>query len=589
MSAINHNTKKTLVRYWQASLRYKKTVSLAIFGIIAASVLNVIVPLYFKKFFDILSNGSVTDIVVKELVAVLVIIAVLRLVQWVLWRLATFTSSYTQSKVMTDLTDYCFAYLQNHSFGFFTENFVGSLVKKVKWFGRSYEVISDRVLWDLLPLVVNISIIIVVLFRRDFYLGLGVLVWLIIFFVINAFFIRFKLKYDIQRSEMETKTTGYLADTITNQSTIKLFNGFDREIKGFGLINNELRRLRRLTWDFGNIFEAVQGFFMTILEIGIFYLAINLWKQGILTVGDFVLIQAYLINMFMSIWNFGKVIRHIYESLADADEMTVILETPYEVADVKNARDLRVTDGRIIFEQVDFNYRRTRSVLKRFTLEIAPHERLAIVGSSGAGKTTLVKLLLRMHDVSAGRILIDGQDIAHVTQRSQRRQIGLVPQDPILFHRSLMDNIRYGKPEASEREVIAAAKAAHCHEFISTLADGYNTHVGERGVKLSSGERQRVAIARAILYNAPILVLDEATSSLDSESERLIQDALSRLMAGKTVLAIAHRLSTIKKMDRIIVIDRGGIVETGTHDVLLKKNNGFYKHLWELQAGGFIK
>ncbi|MFA5107140.1 MAG: ABC transporter ATP-binding protein [Patescibacteria group bacterium] len=586
---MNQNTRKTLAHYWFASLRYKKTVSFAVSGVIAASVLNVIVPLYFKKFFDILTNGSAKDIIAKELISVLIIIGVLRLVQWVCWRVATFTASYAQSKAMTDLTDYCFAYLQNHSFGFFTDNFVGSLVKKVKWFGRSFEVISDRVLWDLLPLVVNISIIIAVLFQRDTYLGVGVLVWLVIFFTINAFFIRYKLKYDIQRSEAETKTTGYLADTITNQSTIKLFDGYDREVKGFGAINEELRRLRRLTWDFGNYFEAVQGFLMTFLEIGIFYLAIKLWQQNILTVGDFVLIQAYLINMFMSIWSFGKVIRHIYESLADADEMTAILETPYEVTDAPGARDLRVTAGRIQFEGVDFNYRQTRSVLRQFTLEVAPHERLAIVGSSGAGKTTLVKLLLRMHDVTAGRILIDSQDIAHVTQRSQRRQIGLVPQDPILFHRSLMENIRYGKPGATDGEVIAAAKAANCHEFISTLAEGYNTHVGERGVKLSSGERQRVAIARAILYDAPILVLDEATSSLDSESERLIQEALDRLMAGKTVLAIAHRLSTIRKMDRIIVIDKGGIVEEGTHEILLQKNDGLYKHLWELQAGGFIK
>jgi ABC-type multidrug transport system fused ATPase/permease subunit len=268
--------------------------------------------------------------------------------------------------------------------------------------------------------------------------------------------------------------------------------------------------------------------------------------------------------------------------------MTVILQTPYEVTDAPGAKDLIVSGGKINFDQVEFNYRQTRQILKKFTLEVKPHERLAVVGPSGAGKTTLVKLLFRMHDVTAGKIMIDGQDISGVTQKSQRKNIGLVPQDPILFHRSLMDNIRYGKPEASDNEVIAAAKAAHCHEFIVGLAEGYQTHVGERGIKLSSGERQRVAIARAILYNAPILVLDEATSSLDSESERLIQDALDKLMVDKTVIAIAHRLSTIKKMDRIIVIDNGVIVEEGTHNQLVRKEGGLYKRLWQLQAGGFI-
>jgi ATP-binding cassette subfamily B protein len=328
---------------------------------------------------------------------------------------------------------------------------------------------------------------------------------------------------------------------------------------------------------------------MTLLEVGILFLSVGLWKKGILTVGDFVLIQAYLITIFDRIWGFGKIFRQIYESLADAEEMTVILQTPNEITDLPGAKKLVIIEGRINFERVGFNYCKTRQILKRFTLAVKPHERLAIVGPSGAGKTTLVKLLLRMHDVTDGRILIDGQNIAQVTQQSQRRQISLVPQDPILFHRSLMENIGYGKPEATEAEVIAAAQAANCHEFIASLPEGYQTHVGERGVKLSSGERQRVAIARAILYNAPILVLDEATSSLDSESERLIQEALDKLMTGKTVIAIAHRLSTIKKMDRIIVIDQGTIAEEGTHDELLLKPEGAYHHLWQLQAGGFIR
>lgn len=585
---MRHNTKKTLQIYWQNAWHYKTTVLFSLISIIGASILNVVIPLYFKNFFDILTSGLGKEDVSSRLISILVSIAVIELISWCLWRVATFSASFFQAKVMADVADQCFAYLHKHSFNFFNDNFVGSLVKKVKWFSKAFEVIADRILWNLLPLVVNISVIAVVLYRRNFWLGTGIVVWVAVFLVVNSIFVKYKLRYDIARSAAETRSTSVLADTITNHSTVKFFNGYQRELDGFAAANEEHRRLRRLTWDLGNVFEAVQGFLMIFLEISIFYLAIRLWKNGILTVGDFVLIQAYLINIFTRIWDFGKFIRQIYENLADAEEMTVILETPHEVTDVHGAKDLMVPSGEIQFNQVDFCYRQTRQIFRGFNLHISPRERVAIIGSSGAGKTTLVKMLLRMHDISAGAILIDGQDIAHVTQHSLRQCISLVPQDPVLFHRSLLENIRYGQPGASDEEVQRAAKLAHCHEFISLLPEGYDTFVGERGIKLSSGERQRVAIARAILYNAPILVLDEATSSLDSESERLIQDALDQLMNGKTVIAIAHRLSTIRKMDRIIVIDDGGIIEEGTHAELLQKETGLYKHLWQLQAGGFI-
>lgn len=586
---MKNNTKKTLKTYWQSSLNYKISGFFMWAAIIGASILNVITPLYFKIFFDVLTSVQAKEIIVRSLISILIFIALLELIQWLFWRIATFSASYFQAKVMTDLSNLCFAYLYKHSFSFFNNNFVGSLVKKVKWFSRSFEAISDRVAWNLLPLVVNIIAIVIVLFWRQPILGLGIMTWIAIFLAINWGFTRYKLKYDVLRSEAETKTTGFLADTITNQVTIKLFNGYQREVKGFAGINEELRRLRKFTWDLDSIFEAVQGFLMVFLEIGILFLAINFWQKGMLTVGDFVLIQTYLINIFTRVWDFGKVIRHIYESLADAEEMTIILDTPYEIKDVRGAKDLIVKKGKIEFKKVDFYYHRTRKVLKNFNLQILPHEHLALIGPSGAGKTTVIRLLLRMHDIAGGKILIDGQDITRIKQESLWQNVSLVPQDPILFHRTLEENITYSKPEASQEEIMAAAKAAHCHEFISTLAEGYDTYVGERGIKLSSGERQRVAIARAILRNAPILVLDEATSSLDSESELLIQDALDKLMAGKTVIVIAHRLSTIRKMDRIIVIDEGGIIEEGTHERLLKEDRGLYRRLWQLQAGGFIK
>jgi len=281
--------------------------------------------------------------------------------------------------------------------------------------------------------------------------------------------------------------------------------------------------------------------------------------------------------------------RQLYDSFADATEMLDIMELPHDIQDSADAQPLIVTEGAVTFDRVDFEYRDGRPLLTDFRLSIQPHEKIALIGTSGAGKTTIAKLLLRLYNINSGSISIDGQDIAQVTQESLRAAIAFVPQEPMLFHRSLLDNIRYGRQSATDEEVIEAAKKAHCFEFISRYAEGFQTMVGERGVKLSGGERQRVAIARAILKNAPILVLDEATSSLDSESERLIQDALLKLMEGKTVIAIAHRLSTVMHMDRLIVMEKGAVVLSGSHDELLAQESNLYKKLWEIQAGGFIR
>ncbi|OGY45676.1 MAG: hypothetical protein A2731_00795 [Candidatus Buchananbacteria bacterium RIFCSPHIGHO2_01_FULL_39_8] len=585
---MKQNTKKTFKFYLQSAANHKSPAFLAIASIIGAASLGVVVPLYFKDFFNVLASGQEIGMVAKNLISILIIIAILEMTSWVFWRVATFSDSYFTSKVSFDLGNECFAYLHHHSFSYFNNNFVGSLVKRVKWFIKAFETITDRILWSMLPLTVNIIIIAFVLFRANFWLGFGVIAWTVGFLIINWIFTKYKLKYDIARSEAETETTRVLADTVTNNSNVKFFNGYWREVRLFKNVSEDFRTKRLFTWNLGNIIEAIQGFLMVSLEIGIFYLAIKLWAKGILTLGDFVLIQAYLITIFHRTWEFGRVVRTIYENLADAEEMTVILDTPHEIQDIPGAKALKVKNGLIEFKNIDFYYHQTRKVLNKFNLTIKSGERLALVGPSGVGKTTVIKLLLRMHDVTGGQILIDSQDISKVTQESLWQNISLVPQDPILFHRTLMENIRYGKLKATNNEVIAAAKAAHCHEFIKGFAEGYDTYVGERGIKLSGGERQRVAIARAILRNAPILVLDEATSSLDSASEGLIQDALDQLMKGKTVIVIAHRLSTIRKMDRIVVIDKKGIVEEGTHQELSSKEGGIYQRLWELQAGGFI-
>jgi ATP-binding cassette subfamily B protein len=404
----------------------------------------------------------------------------------------------------------------------------------------------------------------------------------------NYLVIKWKQKYEEKRSAADSKLSGTLSDSMTNSSTIKLFASSKHEMSLFEAVAEDVRSIRLWTWNIDSLIRTVQGFLTIIVEIAVMFSAFKLYQKGQLTLGDFVLFQTYILTLTEQMWQFGWVLKHLFEAFADAKEMVEIIDNPYDVQDVPNAGVLKVTEGKIDFTDVVFNFNETRKVLDGFSLSIAPGEKVALIGPSGAGKTTVTRLLFRFHDVTSGTILIDGQDISKVTQDSLRNEIALVPQEPILFHRSLMDNIRYGRRDATDEEVLEAAKKARCHEFISSLPDGYETMVGERGVKLSGGERQRVAIARAILKDAPILVLDEATSSLDSESEHLIQEALNILMEGKTVIVIAHRLSTIITMDRIIVIEGGNIRAMGTHDELLKKDD-LYKKLWSIQAGGFLK
>jgi ATP-binding cassette, subfamily B, bacterial len=411
------------------------------------------------------------------------------------------------------------------------------------------------------------------------------LAWTIIFVAFNVYFAKWKLKFDLARAELDTKVTARLADTITNAVNLKLFAGIEREVAQFNEITDEHRRARYRSWNLGWLSESIQGISIRTLEIIILVMAVAYWLKGILTLGDFVLLRSYLYQLTDNVRQVGQDIRKIYEAIADANEMTEIFLTPHEVVDAKAPAALAVPCGVVEFRSVRFAYSPNGNVVLRdFNLKTGAGERVGIVGPSGGGKSTILKLLVRLYDIQGGAILIDGRDIAEVAQSTLHRNIACVPQDPILFHRSLLENIRYSRPAASDAEVLRAARLAHCHEFITGFPDGYQTLVGERGVKLSGGERQRVAIARAILMDAPILILDEATSSLDSESERYIQDSLAGLVMGRTVIAVAHRLSTIRRMDRIVVVKEGEIVEEGSHDLLVKIENGVYQELWSLQS-----
>jgi ABC-type multidrug transport system fused ATPase/permease subunit len=400
-------------------------------------------------------------------------------------------------------------------------------------------------------------------------------------------FSRWKIPYDIRSAAEESKASAALADSLSNHSTIQMFNRHDHESAVFGMANFIHTSAMKRKWNVANYIDAIQAFLNIGIEFLIFYVAIHYWVLGSVSIGSFVLIQIYILGLMDNFWASSRIMRDLYEAFGDAKEMVEMLKLEHGIKDVQGAQPLKVTAGNIVLDKLQFAFIPGKNVLDGVSLDIAAGERVALIGPSGAGKSTFVRLLLRLYDIQGGTIKIDGQDISKVTQGSLREAISFVPQDPILFHRTLMDNIRYGRTDATEAEVIEAAKLAYCHEFISAQTLGYQTFVGERGIKLSGGERQRVAIARAILKNAPILILDEATSSLDSHSEILIQDALDNLMKGKTVIVIAHRLSTIRKMNRIIVVDKGNILEQGTHDELLAKS-GLYAKLWSLQSHGFI-
>jgi ABC-type multidrug transport system fused ATPase/permease subunit len=309
--------------------------------------------------------------------------------------------------------------------------------------------------------------------------------------------------------------------------------------------------------------------------------------RATITVGDFLLIMTLMIQLIRNVFDMANALPDTYDMIGSIRDSLDMLIVPRDIRDRAGATDLVVTRGEVVFDQVDFLYDRKKSVFRGLTLTVAPGQRVGLIGHSGAGKSTLATLLMRLYDIQGGSIAIDGQNIAEVTQRSLRESIALIPQDAVLFHRTLIENIRYGRPDASDDEVFLAARRAHAHEFIAALPLGYETLVGERGVKLSGGQRQRIAIARALLKDAPILILDEATSALDSESEALIQSAMREAMTGKTVIAIAHRLSTLAHLERLIVLDKGHIVEDGSHAELLARGAA-YAALWKRQVGGFL-
>ncbi|EKO3983731.1 ABC transporter ATP-binding protein/permease [Vibrio fluvialis] len=483
-------------------------------------------------------------------------------------------------------------YLLKQSVGFFQRDFAGRVATKVMQSAHSVR----EVVMKLVDLSVYIAVyfvsMLVMIASADDVLVLPILAWLCLYILIQVFFIPRLKRISTAQADAQSSMTGSIVDTYTNITTVKLFSHSQRETqhaqKGMknylATVYQQMRTLTSLLYSV-DLINYLLLFSMAALSI-------HLWLAESVTVGVIAIgISIALRLQGMSKWIMWE-IRGMFESIGMVIDSINTIANDIEIEDATHAKPLAVTQGDIRFHQVGFQYNDQKAVFDGLDLHLKPGEKVGIVGRSGAGKSTLVNLLLRFYDLNAGRIEIDGQDIAQVTQESLRQQIGMITQDTSLLHRSIRENILYGNPHASEAELMHASRQAEAHDFIELLQDesghsGYDVQVGERGVKLSGGQRQRIAIARVLLKDAPILIMDEATSALDSEVEAAIQENLDKLMENKTVIAIAHRLSTIAAMDRLIVMDQGQIVEQGSHQELLAQN-GVYAQLWAHQTGGFI-
>ena len=545
---------------------------------------------YVAQIVDLVAAGGVTKdeifVVFGPYIAAFVVVNIIgqvcsKLQDYSCWRL--------EIKANYDLATMCFDTLSNQSMTFHTNRYGGALVSQTSKFLAAYSQLAEVMTYSILPLIYSVILIIVMLVRQVPLFVLILCIMLVLYTWIAWLMYKKVLPINRRAAEAQNDLSGELSDSVTNILSVKTYGREDYEREIFDEANARVVKYdsARVRASIGKGAVSSAILVVVMLVVAFFISGGNAWFG--ITAGTLVLIFTYTFQLTQRFNMINSVMTKLNRVFGDAAEMTDVLDAPKLVEDVPDAAPLRVSQGLIAFAHLNFRYEDggvQEHVFEDFCLTIPPGQRVGIVGKSGAGKTTLTKLLLRLSDVQDGEILVDGQNISLCTQQSLRRQIAYVPQEALLFHRSIRENIAYGRPDASVEAIRKAAAEANALEFIERLPQGFDTLVGERGIKLSGGQRQRVAIARAILADAPILVLDEATSALDSESEKLVQDALVNLMRGRTCIVVAHRLSTVASLDRIVVLAGGKVAEDGTHAELLERG-GEYAGLWNRQTGAF--
>lgn len=487
-------------------------------------------------------------------------------------------------KLQSEIRLALFDHVQKHTPRYFNERFAGSLANRISDMTIQIEAILQQLFWPILPALSAVFLGALFLWAIHPLFTLILIIWMTFHLSLCIWFCKTCDEYEQKHGSARSHLLGRIVDSLTNNYAVNLFYRFSEEKQAIAHYQqNEESTNVAAKWVVEKMRCYLSLIYCSAVSLGIFGSLVYLWMHYQITTGELIQVFTTMWSLSMILWGVGSALPLLFQSIGIAKQAYELMLDPEDLGDLPHAKNLKISKGEIIFENVSFNYGKKKLFQNKHVI-ISGGEKIGLVGFTGAGKSTFINLILRFYPVHNGAILIDGQNIAGVSLKSLRQQIALIPQDPVLFHRSLKDNIRFGNITASDEEVLEAAKLAHCDEFIRVLPQGYDAKVGERGTKLSGGEKQRIAIARAFLRNAPILLLDEATSALDSLTEALIQDSLSKIMQGRTTLVIAHRLSTLAQMDRILVFEKGNIVEEGSHAALIKKK-GLYSRMWKTQAG----
>jgi ATP-binding cassette subfamily B protein len=577
-----------LLHHWR---REKWLVVLVAACMSIATAADLLMPVYAGRLIDVISSHTdAHSVALREALHAIAMMALLGAVLTVLRYAALASIIRLTLRLMTRFAGDAFARVQRFSTNWHADNFAGAIVRRITRGMWAVDTLNDILLLDMLPALLVLVGSSLLLGLRWPGMGLMVALSSMAYIAVSVWLSLYYVAPAARLSNLQdTRIGAAIADAITCNAVVKSFGAEMREEYRLAKVLDKWHNRTSRTWIRATRNGSAQMLLLQALRTLVLIYAIWLWWQGKATAGDmvFVLTSYFLVHGYLR--DIGQHVRNLQRSANEMEEMVDFYSQPLGVTDREDAQPIHVTSGEILYDNVTFCYKaQAEPLFRNFNLRIAPGERVGLVGHSGSGKTTFVKLLHRLYDVTGGSIVIDGQDTGHVTQASLRSQLALVPQDPILFHRTLAENIAYGRPDASLEEIQNAARLANAHEFILRQPKGYHTLVGERGVKLSGGERQRVALARAFLADTSVLVLDEATSSLDSESEALIQEAMERLMIGRTSIVIAHRLSTVRMMDRILVFQHGQVVEEGKHDELVRREGGTYRRLFERQALGLV-